>query len=128
MLAGGQQPSSSRAGAGVAFLGNGIREGTSMTERLCFTTRGLAFLGLLLLIGMGCAHGVSFESGGAGGAPTTGGMGAAGGMGGMGGAAGASTTTGPGTCVFGKDCPTPSDPCVVPTCINGMCQTQPGPD
>ncbi|MEZ4294513.1 MAG: hypothetical protein R3B70_06025 [Polyangiaceae bacterium] len=90
-----------------------------MTRRLDFFTRCFALAGALLASGLGCAQQVSIE-------PTAGG----GGEGGAGGAGGATTTTTTpttsGACQTADDCIDLSGTCVVGTCINGECTTQPG--
>lgn len=91
-----------------------------MTGRLDLTMCGLALAGALSIGGVGCARAITLEGTG-----STGGDGGSGGTGGTGGSATTTTTSHDGTCVLADDCLDFSGTCVVGTCINGQCTTQP---
>lgn len=97
-----------------------------MKGTLDLCTRGGALAATLLLGGLGCAQSVTFNPGGGGG-----GSGGAD-TGGTGGTTTTTTTTTSSTtstgCVLAEDCAQLNGPCVVGTCINGMCSTTPAND
>jgi hypothetical protein len=70
------------------------------------------------------------ESGGTGGAPSDGGAAGTSSLGGAPGTGGEPTAGSGGTsgCTVASDCATPAAPCLVATCVEGVCGTAPGPD